>query len=87
MSRIWAVRSKDRDLIPARARDTFLLFTASIPGLKPVIVLSSEYQNFILQVYNSRGVMLTIPLHLEPRVRMLEATTSYPYTFSSLMRD
>ena len=87
VSRVWAVRTQDRGLIPTRARQTFLLSTESMPALKPVIVRSNEYHNFILPVYNSQGVMLTIPLHLVPRLRMLEAITSYPYTFQGLMRD
>ena len=78
VSRRWTVRSKDRGLIPPRPRETFLLSTASLPALKPLSVLSK----FILQVYSCRGVMLTIPLLLVPRLRMLEAITSYPYTFS-----
>jgi hypothetical protein len=86
VSRIWAVRSKDRDggLISARGRETFLLYTASIPALKPRSVLSVEYQNFILQLCSSRGVMLTNPLYLVPRLRMFEAINSYTYTYSRL---
>jgi hypothetical protein len=71
--RIWAVRSKDRGLIPARARETVLLSTASILALKPLMVLSNEHQNLILQMCSTRRVMLTIPLHLVPRLGKLEA--------------
>jgi hypothetical protein len=86
VSRIWAVRSKDRNqsLISARERETFLLYTASVPALKPHSALSIEYRNFILQVHSSLGAMLTIPLYLVPRLRMLETITSYIYTYSRL---
>jgi hypothetical protein len=90
VSRIWAVRSKDRDrsLISARGRDTLLLYTASVLALKPISVLSIKYLNFILQVHSSRGAVLTIPLYLVLRLKeCLRLQLHIHILIQGLMRD